>query len=340
MQGFEDEGEAPMGILVGKGSQGRYFTDLAALGPSDDALAAERFFIRTRAPAGLATLENWFIRIVGLKASQTATPALALRNLAPLSSPRGVVCMECAGNDPGGRFGLLSAAHWTGISWTDFLSTLGTLGKRPPAARMVRFRGATSEDGRIVDWTFPMEHLADAFLATGMAGKPLAADHGGPVRLMVPGWYGCACIKWVEEVAFLDDSAPSTEHMRDYAGRTHQEGVPELAREYAPARIGLSALPVRLESFSDGKDRRLIGLAWGGVRAEEVLQIQTGDLDWQDTEVLARRGNSWGWSLWSHTWKPRSAGIFQVTLRPKDPATRATRLRSGYYARAIRIDRV
>ena len=64
-----------------------------------------------------------------------------------------------------------------------------------------------------------------AFLATGMNGAPLGPDHGFPLRLVVPGWYGCTAIKWVNEIALLDDTAPATDQMREYAGRTHQDPV-------------------------------------------------------------------------------------------------------------------
>ena len=41
-----------------------------------------------------------------------------------------------------------------------------------------------------------------------MNGAPLPRDHGLPVRLLMPGWYGCTCIKWVDEIRFVDETSP------------------------------------------------------------------------------------------------------------------------------------
>ena len=65
-----------------------------------------------------------------------------------------------------------------------------------------------------------------------MNGKPLTKDHGAPIRLIVPGWYGCACIKWVNEITLVDDGAEATSQMQEFAGSTQEVGVPKLVRDY------------------------------------------------------------------------------------------------------------
>src|SRR5437867_560877 len=61
-------------------------------------------------------------------------------------------------------------------------------------------RSQTSVPG--ASWIFSRDDIerAAAFLATRMNGAPLPRDHGSPIRLVVPGWYGCACIKWVTQI--------------------------------------------------------------------------------------------------------------------------------------------
>ena len=102
-------------------------------------------------------------------------------------------------------------------------------------------------------WIFTVAELekAGALLATGMNGVPLGLDHGFPIRLMVPNWYGCACIKWVDAITLVDDDAPATSQMREFASRTHQDGVPALARDYKPATMDQAAMP--------GTDREMAG---------------------------------------------------------------------------------
>src|SRR5204862_7518096 len=104
-----------------------------------------------------------------------------------------------------------------------------------------------------------------ALLATGMNGAPLPPDHGFPVRLIVPGWYGCACIKWIDRIDLVAADAPATTQMREFARRTHQNGEPALAREFTPAVIDQAAMPVRVEKWlADGRIAyRVIGVMWG-----------------------------------------------------------------------------
>ena len=100
-----------------------------------------------------------------------------------------------------------------------------------------------------------------AFLATEMNGESLTRDHGAPVRLVVPGWYGCVCIKWVDEVTLLGEGAATTSQMREFASRTMQQGVPELVKDYRPAFIEQAAMPIRVEKWV-GRPKNQIPRAW------------------------------------------------------------------------------
>ena len=102
-----------------------------------------------------------------------------------------------------------------------------------------------------------------------MNGEPLPLDHGAPVRLVVPGWYGCSWIKWVDELRLATPDAAATTQMREFAGRTHQDGVPELARDYEAPAIDLAATPIRVERrrVDGGIEYRIVGIAWGGTEA-------------------------------------------------------------------------
>jgi DMSO/TMAO reductase YedYZ molybdopterin-dependent catalytic subunit len=152
-------------------------------------------------------------------------------------------------------------------------------------------------------WIFTRDQLAAAFLAVRMNGEPLARDHGAPVRLVVPGWYGCACIKWVNRIDLVADTAPPTSQMLEYAGRTHQAGQPQLARGYAPALIDTAAVPVRVEKWiRDGKTfYRVIGIIWGGTRPTNALAIRFKSSEPGHRFRTARWPPARSWSLWTHT---------------------------------------
>src|SRR5437773_287191 len=226
---------APFGTLLGSGLDARLFTDLSTLAPDRLIVPNEKFFVRTSFPATIDVANAWTIQIGGL----VSTPrSLTLDELKPLVRPLGVCLLECAGNTNPSNFGLLSAAEWDGVPLS---AVLDRVQPQKGAARVLvsgvddySHPSQTSVPG--ASWIFARDDLdrAGAFLATSMNGVPLPRDHGFPVRLIVPGWYGCACIKWVDRVELVAATAPATPQMTEFAQRTHQSGRPALARAFTP----------------------------------------------------------------------------------------------------------
>ena len=179
-------------------------------------------------------------------------------------------------------------------------------------------------------------------MATELNGQPLTRDHGAPVRLVVPGWYGCTCIKWVDSITFLDDKAPATSQMQEYAARTLQHGMPRLAREYLPATIDCAAMPIRVEKWLvDEKIRyRVAGILWGGTRPVKGLEIRFNpEEDYIRVDNFSQTKND-PWTLWSHDWSPKVPGSYSIRLAVKDPQVQARKLDSGYYVRTVEIAEV
>ena len=227
---FSDAGGVRFGVLSGRGLDARLLTDLSTLESDRLVTPNESFYVRTEAPASMDDRGAWRITLGGLVRRPVE---VALPDLLPEASERGPYVMECAGNGSGGAFGLMSAARWSGISMADVLRRVEAL----PAASRVLVSGvdhsqpsATSSPG--ASWIFTLDDLrsSGAFLATAMNGQPLPRDHGYPVRLYVPRWYGCACIKWVNQIVLVSDDEPSTPHMREFGPRTFQQGRPALAK--------------------------------------------------------------------------------------------------------------
>ena len=174
-------------------------------------------------------------------------------------------------------------------------------------------------------WIFALERLrhAGAFLATSMNGAPLAPDHGYPLRLVVPGWYGCVAIKWVNEIVLLDDQAPATDHMREYAGRTHQAfraGGAPLARDFEPATLDPSATAVRVEKRRGREGRisyRIVGILWGGSsqRAGRPAHPHPPRPSLPPRWSTSKPTRQGPLTLWSHTFRPEGPGRYEIALR-------------------------
>jgi len=329
----------PRNQLLGSGLDARLFTDLASL--SSDALTtpSESFFVRTAAAASLPAAASWSVVLGG----QVAQPAsIDLATLQKLVQPAGRVLIECAGNADPTNYGLMSVADWDGVPLTSLLDRV-----RPSHARYrVLVTGFDDESTRTrtsvpgASWIFTRDDLARAFLATNMNGTPLTPDHGAPVRLVVPGWYGCACVKWVNRIDLVPDDAPPTSQMVEYAGRTHQSGRPERARDYAPAVVDTAAFPVRIERWArdGGTFYRVIGIIWGGTKPTNALAIRFKSAGpWVPVEDCPLPSSTLTWSLWTHTWTPTEPGRYEIVLKVTDPAIRTRRLDLFYYVRDVSI---
>lgn len=337
---FINEGPVPLDSAVSSELDGRLYTDLSTLGPQNLTTPTERFYVRTRASRLLPDLVSWRVKVDGLVEKPLTLRLEALKGAA---KTMGSHVMECAGNVPLTRFGLLSACSWSGVPISEILDNAHP----NSGATHVLVNGfdqyATESVNSIpgASWIFSREELkkAGAFLATKMNGQPLRIDHGAPVRLVVRGWYGCACIKWVDRITLVDDSGKATSQMQEFAVRTHQQGRPQLARDYQPAIIDQAAMPIRVEKWSvAGTIRyRVVGIAWGGSKPLSALWIRFNpDEDSVPVDHFNQKQND-PWTLWSHPWVPEAPGIYRIQLLVKDPSVRARRLDSGHYTRTVEV---
>jgi len=333
---------APLNRLLGAGLDGRLFTDLSALDGVSPIVPTAQFYVRTTAPPPVSAA-GWLLPFGGLvrKPRRVTFPELATRAVS-----RGIHLMECAGNSDPANFGLMSAAEWTGLPVADLLQDI------QPAARDVRVRisgrdpqepSATSTPG--ASWLFSRQDLerTGAFLATALNGAPLPPDHGHPVRLLVPGWYGCCCIKWVEAVDLLPDDAEATSQMREFASRTHQRGIPERARDFEAPAIDHAAMPIRIEKWSkDGRlFYRVVGIQWGGEQPASAFVIRFRNTEaFVPIEHCPMPASTATWSLWSHTWRPSEPRRYEIVVKLGDPTIRTRRLDLFFYTRAVTIDEV
>ncbi len=342
---FDEPGDAiRFGTLEGSGLDARLLTDLSLLSPQTLVTPTEQFYIRTAYPDLLDPPDPWVISINGLVRRPVTVPLPALVSDA---RPLGTFLMECAGNSQAGRFGLMSAATWSGVPMMDVLARVELL----PAATRVLVSGYDGHSGSPLtsvagaSWIFTLEQLrsSGAFLATEMNGQPLTKDHGYPIRLFVPRWYGACCIKWVNEITLVDDEAPATTQMREFATRTFQSGQPGLAREYKPASLDLAAMPIRIEQWRrDGRVAyRIVGVVWGGTEPADSLQIRFNPgQQYAPVTVCPAPTTNDTWTPWSHVWKPGERGRYRIVLNAADPSIRTERLDVYFYAREVVIDEI
>lgn len=344
---FRDRSQVqPFGEKIsGTGLDARLITDLSVLEPGRLITPNHLAYIRTEIPADAANHTGpWTIEASGLVAKDTT---LDLAELSQGVRPMGPHLFECSGNANPSNFGLMSVAEWEGVPLTDVVSRL-----RPtPDATGVLVSGfdhigQVSQRSIVgASWVYPLSELdrLGAFLAVRMNGEIVTADHGKPVRLVVPGWYGCAWIKWVNEIRLVGPEERATTQMVEFAGRTHQTEPHRLARDYAPAAIQTAATPVRIEKrkANAGIEYRIVGIVWGGTKPVDRLSIRIGkDAEWMSFAVCPAPKTHTMWSLWDYRWKPTAPGIYDIALKVTDSSVPQRRLDSGYYMRQVKIDEV
>lgn len=340
---FSGEPRVPMGEAFGAELDGRLYTDLATLNPDKRVTPSEQFYIRTRASRLLKEEAGWAVKVGG----QVAEPFdLATEQLRALAKPMGRHLMECAGNARSVHFGMMSVADWNGVPVEEIVEPAkpGTHAERVLIAGFDTYAAPSASSVPGASWSFTLADLekAGAFLATEMNGQPLTRDHGAPVRLVVPGWYGCTCIKWVNEISFTSQDAEATSQMQEYAARTMQSGVPKLARDFRPAILEPAATPVRIEQWAvqEQLEYHVVGILWGGSTAVKKLQIRFNpEEEYVDVSELADGSNE-TWRFWRHLWRPQKTGSYLIRLRAAEPAVIARRLDSGYYMRSVEITEV
>jgi len=332
----------PLNQLLGSGLDARLFTDLSTVSLQSGLVTPnDRFYVRTAAPGNLRPRQQPPSLPGG---TEVAGIDFARLERTPGPVRVGPYLMECAGNSDPANFGLMSVATWTGFAMSSVIEQLA--GDR--AGRRILVSGAdpagpsaTSVHG--ASWIFSREDLERAVLAVQMNDAPLPADHGSPARLIVPGWYGCACIKWVDRIEWVADDAPATSQMLEFAARTHQTPSARAAREFVPATIDTAAMPVRVDKWRvDGRlEYRITGIIWGGSRPTNALSIRfKSGGPWARVEHCPLPTSTLTWSLWTHTWRPDAPGRYEIVLRVDDQSIRARRLDLFFYVREITIEEV
>jgi DMSO/TMAO reductase YedYZ molybdopterin-dependent catalytic subunit len=235
--------------------------------------------------------------------------SLSLRELRTLPSQSQIVTLECAGN---GRtlfrppiegekwnLGAVSTAEWTGVPLREVLDRAGVR----PGAHEVLFRGA---DGGTVEGhsgpirferSLPLDQARDAdlLLAYAMNGEPLPIQHGFPLRLVVPGWYAVASVKWLTEIQLID--RPFTGHYQadKYWYESERDG--QIVRE--PVMLqrvrALITEPVPDQEAHCG-ELAIRGVAWSGAASIARVEVGVGGASWQEAHLVGeRKRHSWQW---------------------------------------------
>jgi hypothetical protein len=256
---------------------------------------------------------------------------LSLADLKALPRSDVTCVLQCSGNGrnwfepavPGvqWRYGAVGNARWSGVRVRDVLSRAGM----KEGARHLHTFGGNPPPGRVPPFNRSLElekALADAIIAYEMNGEPLPHDHGGPARLVVPGWAGDHWMKWVSKLSASRE--PQGGFYMDvaykYPIRPGGPGVAINPSDMHPitemfVKSNITSVPSRIRV---GERASINGFAFSG--APDIARVELTDddgLTWRPARLNPRH-EPYAWRLWSYEWTPSRRGARRIAVRATD----------------------
>jgi DMSO/TMAO reductase YedYZ molybdopterin-dependent catalytic subunit len=263
----------------------------------------------------------WRLEIGGL-VSRPRT--LTLDDIKALPKQELIFTVECSGNSGLPFFDAgIGNAQWAGTPLAALLGEAGVLDE----GREVVFFGADTGDETIAAQTV-RQHFArsmsleDAMapaniLAYEMNGEALPHPNGFPLRLIAPGWFGIANVKWLERIEVWATRLENRFMARDYVTvRNIGSAEDPVWSESSVGRALLKSAPGRVVRKGDAY--RIDGAAWGGQIAAVEVCIDSGD--WAPASLDASHRSPYAWTFWTLDWPTAMPGEHKITSRATDTA--------------------
>ena len=290
------------------------------------------FYVRTHFPIPKIDRDAWWLHVEGEVEKPFAIDYEELLKLESLTVP---VTLECAGNNrnflepkvKGVQWGLgaVGTAEWTGVP----LSILLNRAVVRSSAREVILEGA--DHGMLDDPKSPPGGLrfsrsvslekarGDVLLAYRMNGNDLPAEHGFPVRAIVPGWYAVASIKWLQRIIVTDQPFAGYYQTLDYAYWKRRGDIGELAPLTELQVKAEIAKPLQSDKVPANSTVRIHGAAWAS--GSEIIRVEVstdGGSTWKEATLLGESKPN-AWQFWEFNWKtPTAPGKQTLVARATD----------------------
>lgn len=275
----------------------------------------DRFFVRSNGPVPVIDVEHWRLDVSGCVGWPLS---LSLRDLDQFTVRSQEAFLECAGNGrtrfdpipPGTPWhdDAVGNAVWEGVALSDVLSLAGVL----DGAIDVVTQGADFPEMRR---GLPLAAALNpnVLIVTRMNGEPLPVAHGGPVRMLVPGWAGIASTKWLVGIEVMDRPFDGFWNTDNYVF-WDEWGTPlRPVAEMPPKSVIVT--PRDGEIIASGS-RTIAGWAWSGFGPVQLVEVSTdGGQTWEAASV--HTGERHGWRRWEAIWQA-TPGVHQIMARATD----------------------
>lgn len=255
------------------------------------------------------------------------------------------VTLECAGNKRGlfepktygeqwGK-GAISQGYWRGVSLAHILEHTGMSSHAKEIVVKGYDHGVRKDSDRNESYarSLPLEKAlhVDTIIAYEYNGQPLSYKHGYPLRLIVPGWYAMASVKWVRQISVIGTEFKGPFQMKDYMyypDAETDEGAFPVTVQNVNSTI---QSPLDMEELS-GRRHYIRGIAWTGQGNITCVEVSLdGGMSWREADFHSS-GLPYEWVTWQLEWNPGRAGEFLILSRATD-STGRTQERKAFWNR-------
>ena len=276
---------------------------------------------------------SWRLTVDGCVGTELSLGLDALRGL---PAHEVVATMECAGNGrarltprPVSQPWLLEAVgtgRWRGARLRDVLEQAGVATGATEVLFTGLDRGTEGGEEQLFQRSLALADARDddVLLAYELNGVPLPPQHGFPLRLLVPGWYGMTNVKWLTGITLLDEPFAGYQQVRGYHLREtdDDDGVP-LSRIHPRALMVPPGIPdfMTRERTARSGTVTIEGRAWSGLAPVEAVEVSTDDgATWHAAQLEPPELGRWAWRRWSYEWTAIEPGRYVLACRARDEA--------------------
>jgi DMSO/TMAO reductase YedYZ molybdopterin-dependent catalytic subunit len=228
----------------------------------------------------------------------------------------------------------VGTAEWTGAPLANLLRAAGL---REDAVDVV-FTGADHGFERGIEQDYQRgltvaEALdAGALIAWEMNGMPLPPQHGYPLRLIVPGWYGMASVKWLRSIEVIDHEFAGYQNAVAYRFRQESDEAGVAVTRIEPRALLIPPGHPDFMSrhrFVAAGTVTLQGRAWSGWAPIERVEVSVdAGVSWQDAKLDAA-SNDLAWRGFEYDWDARP-GEHVLTVRAYDESGRVQPIEAAW----------
>jgi DMSO/TMAO reductase YedYZ molybdopterin-dependent catalytic subunit len=292
----------------------------------------EAFYVRNHFSIPRLDSSEWLLRLDGAVDRVTTWN---YEQLLSLPSRNLLVTLECAGNGRSGmtprppgelwRYGAVSTAEWTGVPLADLLYQAGLSADAVEIVAEGADNGFVEDVGNTMFFarSLPLSQALhkDILVAYAMNGEPLTPEHGFPVRLVVPGWYGVASVKWLARLCVVTEPFcgffQKERYQLVYTPSSASAGEPQPVPLTTMAIRSLLIRPTPGAILQPGQ-HRVQGLAWSGAIPVVRVEVSSdGGMYWEHAHLLGEP-LPYAWRQWEYNWHATSPGHAHLCSRAVD----------------------